>query len=126
MEECGRRSLRPVSFLVPLELDCHHEDGEIRQCLRDNNQGNDDNDDDDDITATVDSISRLGAGAVPIQQQAHRNGAFLTTRHLRSQQLIKRRAAPERAARPTAPRAGATSTTLGLPTHTRTLSHQIF
>ena len=29
VEECGRRSLRPVTFLVPLELDCYQEDGEI-------------------------------------------------------------------------------------------------
>ena len=36
VEECGRRSLRPVSCLVPLELDCHHEDDELRQCLREN------------------------------------------------------------------------------------------
>ena len=62
VEECGRRSLRPVSFLVPLELDCHREDDEIRQCLSDNNQGNDEeNDDDNDaaaVTMDVDSISK--------------------------------------------------------------------
>ena len=60
VEECGRRSLRPVSFVVPLELDCHHEDGEKRQCLRDDNQGND-----DDVTATVDSISEAGDRSSP-------------------------------------------------------------
>ena len=58
VEECGRRSLRPVLFLVPLELDCHHEGGEIRQCLRDGNEGNDDND--DDFIESVDSISEAG------------------------------------------------------------------
>ena len=62
VEECGRQSLRPVSFLVPLELDCHREDDEIRQCQSDNNQGNDeeDNDDNDDAAAAtmdIDSIS---------------------------------------------------------------------
>ena len=35
VEECERRSLRPVSYLVPLELDCHHDDDELHQCLRD-------------------------------------------------------------------------------------------
>ena len=53
VEECGRRSLRPISFLVPLELVCHREDDEIRQCLSDNNQGNDEEDDDDNDDATV-------------------------------------------------------------------------
>ena len=61
MEECGRRSLRPVSYVVPLELDCHREDDELRQCLREN-QGNekedDDNNDDAAVTMDVDSISK--------------------------------------------------------------------
>ena len=60
VEECGRRSLRPVSYLVPLELDCHHEDDELRQCLRENqrNEEEDDDDNDDDVvTIDVDSIS---------------------------------------------------------------------
>ena len=30
VEECGRRSIRSVTFLVPLELDCHQEDDVIR------------------------------------------------------------------------------------------------
>ena len=29
VEECGQRFLSPVTFLVPLELDCHQDDGEI-------------------------------------------------------------------------------------------------
>ena len=70
VEECGRRSLRPVSFLVPLELDCHREDDEIRQCLRDNNQGNDEEDDDDNdddaVTMDVDSISEAEDQGSPI------------------------------------------------------------
>ena len=32
VEECGKRSLRPISYLVPLELDCRHDDDAI--CLR--------------------------------------------------------------------------------------------
>ena len=58
VEECGWRSLRPVSFLVPLELDCHHEGGEICQCLRDDNGRNTNND--DGFIETVDSISEAG------------------------------------------------------------------
>ena len=30
VEECGKRSLRPILYLVPLELDCRHDDDNIR------------------------------------------------------------------------------------------------
>ena len=30
VEECGKRSRRPISYLVPLELDCRHDDDNIR------------------------------------------------------------------------------------------------
>ena len=30
VEECGKRSRRPISYLVPMELDCHDDDDEIR------------------------------------------------------------------------------------------------
>ena len=62
VEECGRRSLRPVTFLVPLELDCHQEDGEIRQRLRDDY---DRNDNDDNLSRSVDSISEAGGQGSP-------------------------------------------------------------
>ena len=62
VEECGRRSLRPVSFLVPLELDCHQEGGEIRQRLRDDNERDDNN---NDLTEAVDSISEAGGLGCP-------------------------------------------------------------
>ena len=39
MEECGRRSIRSLTFLVPLELDCHREDDVICQSLRDEEEG---------------------------------------------------------------------------------------
>ena len=32
VEECGKLSLRPVSYLVPLELDCCHDDDAFRLC----------------------------------------------------------------------------------------------
>ena len=47
MEECGKRSLRPALYLVPLELDCRHDDDALRLCPRDP-QGNEEDDDDDD------------------------------------------------------------------------------
>ena len=30
VEECGKRSRRPISYLVPQELDCRHDDDNIR------------------------------------------------------------------------------------------------
>ena len=53
VEECGRRSLRPVLYLVPLELDCHHDDVELRQCLRDKRRNEEDDDDNEDAAAAV-------------------------------------------------------------------------
>ena len=47
VEECGKRSLQPVSYLIPLELDCRHDDDALRLCPRDP-QGNEEDDDDDD------------------------------------------------------------------------------
>ena len=64
VEECGRRSTRSVTFLVPLELDCHQDDGKIRQRLRDGNDGNDD-DNDDNSSRSVDSISEAGGQGSP-------------------------------------------------------------
>ena len=62
--ECGRRSLRPVTFLVPLELDCHKDDGKIQQCLRDD-YDRDDDDNDDNSSRSVDSISEAGGQGSP-------------------------------------------------------------
>ena len=64
MEECGRRSIRSVMFLVPLELDCHQNDGEIQQRLRDDNDGNDD-DNDENSSRPVDSTSEAGGQGSP-------------------------------------------------------------
>ena len=68
VKECGRRSIRSVTFLVPLELDCHQDDGEIRQCLRDDNDGNDDNNNDNSSSPVDSTFEAVG----------QRNGAFLT------------------------------------------------
>ena len=53
VEECGRRSLRPVLYLAPLVLDCLHEDDELRQCLRENQRNEEENDDDNDAAAVT-------------------------------------------------------------------------
>ena len=61
VEECGKRSLRPMSYLVPLELDCRHDDNALRLCPRDpqGNEGDDADDDEEDdaIITSEDSIS---------------------------------------------------------------------
>ena len=67
VEECGRRTLRPVTFLVPLELDCHREDDVIRRSPSDNDERGNDYDGDDgvynDATSTVDSNSEVDVAA---------------------------------------------------------------
>ena len=67
VEECGRRSLRPVSYLVPLELDCHHDDDELRQCLQDKrrNEEDDDNDDNEDAAAVTTDVGSFLRGWGP-------------------------------------------------------------
>ena len=66
VEECGIRSLRPVSYLVPLELDCHHEDDELRQCLRKNQRNEEEDNDAAAVTMDVDSISEAEDQGSPI------------------------------------------------------------
>ena len=70
---------------------------------------------------------RLGARVALPQQQAQRNGEFLTERHTPSQHHIVRRAAPARAVQPLAPTRGAISplrVTLGLRTRLPYLPRQ--
>ena len=130
VEECGRRSLRPVSYLVPLELDCHHEDNELRQCLRENQRNEEEEEDDDDdndaaaFTMDVDSISEAEDQGSPIVSADAQGGTFpLDVSSSGGQHcIIVRRAAPERAAWPPAPQLGATSTQL-LPSPPHRLSH---
>ena len=64
VEECGRRSISSVTFLVPLELDCLQDDGEIQQRLRDDNDGNDD-DNGDNSSSPVESTSEAGGQGRP-------------------------------------------------------------
>ena len=56
VEECWKWSLRPVLYLVPLELDCCHDDA-LRLCPRDQqrNAGDDDDDNEDDAAVTTDA-----------------------------------------------------------------------
>ena len=79
VEECGRRSLRPVSYLVPLELDCHREDDELRQCLFENQRDEEEDDDDNDdaaVTMDVDSISEAEDQGSPVVSADAQGGTF--------------------------------------------------
>ena len=94
VEECGRRSLRPVSYLVPLELDCHHDDDELRQCLRDkrrNEEEDDDNKDDAAVTTDVGSFLEAEDQGGPVVSADAQGGVLLPSQH----SIIVRRAAPE-------------------------------
>ena len=76
VEECGRRSLWPVLYLVPLELDCHHEDDELRQCLRENQRNEEDDNDNASVTMDVDSISKAEDQGSPIVSADAQGGTF--------------------------------------------------
>ena len=67
VEECGKRSLRPISYLVPLELDCRHDDDAIRlrPCEREGNDEEDaDDNEEDDASVNEDSITELNNGSL--------------------------------------------------------------
>ena len=51
VEECGRRSIRSVTFQVPLELDCHREDDVIRQNLCGKEEGVEEEHQDNELQA---------------------------------------------------------------------------
>ena len=63
VEECAWQSIHSVTFLVPLELDCHQDDGEIQQHLHNDNDGNDDSK--DNSSSPVDSTSKAGGLGSP-------------------------------------------------------------
>ena len=74
VEECGKRSLRPVSYLVPLELDCRHDDDALRLCPR-NPQGNEEDDYGDDeedaaIATNEDSLLAENQGGSNVSADA--------------------------------------------------------
>ena len=76
VEECGRRSLRPVSYLVPSELDCHREDDELRQCLREKQRDEEEDNDDAAVTMNVDSISEAEDRGSPTVSADAQGGIF--------------------------------------------------
>ena len=61
VEECGRRSIRSVTFLVPLELDCHRDDV-IRQSLRDEEEGEEEEHQDNELQADDANITHHVVG----------------------------------------------------------------
>ena len=63
VEECGKRSRRPISYLVPLELDCRHDDDNIRlrprERQRDEEEGDDIVHEEDDASYNDDSSEEV-------------------------------------------------------------------
>ena len=57
MEECGRRSICSVTFLVPLELDCHREDDVICQSLHNREEGGEEEEEHQDNELQVDDVN---------------------------------------------------------------------
>ena len=112
VEECGRRSIRSVTFRVPLELDCHREDDVIRQRLCDDQRG----DDDGNVYSPVDSVSEAGDLGSPT-----------TTADAEERSILHDASLPKLAVRPLAPLHSATSplrVILGLLTLLPYLPHQ--
>ena len=67
VEECGKRSRRHISYLVPLELDCRHDDDEIR--LRPRERQRDEEEEDaidheEDDASDVNDSSELNNGSL--------------------------------------------------------------
>ena len=133
VEECGKRSRRPISYLVPLELDCRHDGDEIRLRPRERERDaeeEDASDNEEDDASVTNDLSELNNGSLvsegmegqrflpdvsidkskspsanhddsPVTADADGSGFFPTRQH------FVRRAAPERAAWPTASMMGA-------------------
>ena len=67
VEECGKRSHRPISYLVPLELDCRHDDDEIRLRPRERQRDAEEEDADDneeDDASVNDDFTELNNGSL--------------------------------------------------------------
>ena len=67
VEECGKRSRRPISYLVPLELDCHYDDDEIRLRPRERQRDaeeKEDADDNEDDASVINDLSELNNGSL--------------------------------------------------------------
>ena len=74
VEECGHRSLRSVTYLVPLELDCHRNNGNERQRLREGDGRDDDNDENHSL---IDSTTEAGGQGGPNQTAGAEGQGFL-------------------------------------------------
>ena len=72
VEECGKRSLRLVSYLVPLELDCRHDDDALRLCPSDpqRNEEDDAEDDEEDDAINDDSLLAENQGGSNVSADA--------------------------------------------------------
>ena len=75
MEECGRRSIRSVTFLVPLELDCRREDDVICQSLRDEEEGVEEEHQDELQADDVNDDANITHHAVGLSTEARGQGS---------------------------------------------------
>ena len=67
VEECGKRSRRPISYLVPLELDCRHDDDKIRLRPRGRQryaEEEDASDHEEDDASDINDLSELNNGSL--------------------------------------------------------------
>ena len=67
VEECGKRSRCPISYLVPLELDCRHDDDEIRLRPRKRQRDaeeEDASDNEEDDASVINDLSELNNGSL--------------------------------------------------------------
>ena len=98
-----------------MELDCHHEDDELRQCLRENQRNEEEDDDDNDaaaVTMDVDSISEAEDQGSPILSADAQGGTFPLDASSSGSTLLHRMSGSSRAS------GLATGTTTGCNTNT--------
>ena len=74
VEECGKRSRRPISYLVPLELDCHHDDDNIRLRPR---EGQRDEEEEDAIDHEEDDASYNNDSSEEVVSEGLEKNRFL-------------------------------------------------
>ena len=74
VEECGKRSHRPISYLVPLELDCRHDDDNIHLRPR---EGQRDEEEEDAIDHEEDDTSYNNDSSEEVVSEGLEKNRFL-------------------------------------------------
>ena len=124
VEECGKRSLRPISYLVPLELDCRHDDDALRLCPRDpqGSEEDDAGDDKEDDAINDDSLLAENQGGSNVSADAEGQEFLPDASHAESFHHTSGSSRASGLANGTTE--GATQTPMLLPTPSHHLSHQ--